>query len=142
MPPLSPKHMHCNQESLTQFENRIKPRVYVRRITRSKLHFFNRNWHQENWFCNTWVQPIHFSDYPKSLISRINEVYVFFNKISLFWFAIKLWKGVRCLFRWQFNMDKSFSTRLKKDIVLRLAFVSDKIIPFFTTQRVILQCLY
>ena len=26
---------------------------------------------------------IHFSDYPKSLISRINEVYVSFNKISL-----------------------------------------------------------
>ena len=26
---------------------------------------------------------IHFSDYPKSLISRINEVYVFFNKILL-----------------------------------------------------------
>ena len=24
-----------------------------------------------------------YSDYPKSLISRINEVYVFFNKISL-----------------------------------------------------------
>ena len=26
---------------------------------------------------------IDYSDYPKSLISRINEVYVFFNKISL-----------------------------------------------------------
>ena len=26
---------------------------------------------------------IHFSDYPKSLISRIKEVNVFFNKISL-----------------------------------------------------------
>ena len=30
-------------------------------------------------FCSMWV----YSDYPKSLISRINEVYVFFNKISL-----------------------------------------------------------
>ena len=30
----------------------------------------------------------------------------------------------------------------KKDIVIPLAFVSDKIIPFFTTQSVILQCLY
>ena len=39
------------------------------------------------------------------------------------------------------NMDKSFSTRFKKDIVIPLAFVSDKIIPFFTTQSVILQCL-
>ena len=27
---------------------------------------------------------IHFSDYPKGLISRINEVYVFFNKISVY----------------------------------------------------------
>ena len=26
---------------------------------------------------------IHYSDYPKSLIGRINKVYVFFNKISL-----------------------------------------------------------
>ena len=30
---------------------------------------------------------IHFSDYPKSLISRINEVYVSFNKISLYRFS-------------------------------------------------------
>ena len=27
---------------------------------------------------------LYFSDYPKSLISRINEVYVFFNEISLY----------------------------------------------------------
>ena len=27
---------------------------------------------------------IHFSDYPKSLISKTNEVDVFFNKISLY----------------------------------------------------------
>ena len=27
---------------------------------------------------------IDYSDYPKSLISRINEVYVFFSKISLY----------------------------------------------------------
>ena len=35
-------------------------------------------------------------------------------------------------------------TRLchKKDIFIPLAFVSDKIIPFFATQSVILQCLY
>ena len=26
---------------------------------------------------------IDYSDYPKSLISRLNEVYVFFNKISI-----------------------------------------------------------
>ena len=33
-------------------------------------------------------------------------------------------------------MDKSFSTHFKKDIGIPLAFVSDKIIPFFTTQSV------
>ena len=38
-------------------------------------------------------------------------------------------------------MDKSFSTRFKKDIVISLAFVSDKIIHFFTTQSVILQLI-
>ena len=34
-----------------------------------------------------WVQP--YSDYPKSLISRINEAYVSFNKISLFYWKTK-----------------------------------------------------
>ena len=33
--------------------------------------------------CGFNTIKIHFSDYPKSPISRINEVYVFFNKISL-----------------------------------------------------------
>ena len=33
--------------------------------------------------CGFSSVKIYFSDYPKSLISRINEVYVFFNKISL-----------------------------------------------------------
>ena len=28
----------CNRESPAQFENRIKPRVYVRRITRSTMY--------------------------------------------------------------------------------------------------------
>ena len=33
--------------------------------------------------CEFSPSEIRLSDYPKSLISRINEVYVFFNKISL-----------------------------------------------------------
>ena len=33
--------------------------------------------------CEFSPSKIHLSGYPKSLISRINEVYVFFNKISL-----------------------------------------------------------
>ena len=40
---------NSNRESPAQFENQIKPQVYVRRITRStlnvkKLHFIRRNW--------------------------------------------------------------------------------------------------
>ena len=38
----------------------------------------------ENLFCSIYgfsSIKIDYSDYPKSLISRINEVYVFFNKI-------------------------------------------------------------
>ena len=34
--------------------------------------------------CGLSPLKIHFSDYPKSLFSRINEDYVFFNKISLY----------------------------------------------------------
>ena len=33
--------------------------------------------------CGLSSIKIDYSDYPKSLISRINEVYVFYNKISL-----------------------------------------------------------
>ena len=46
-----------------------------------KFHFVSRNWRKEA--CGFSPIKIHFSDYPKSLISRINEAYVFFNKISL-----------------------------------------------------------
>ena len=37
-------------------------------------------------YCSMWVCSIKigYSDYPKSLISRINEVYLFFNKLSLY----------------------------------------------------------
>ena len=34
--------------------------------------------------CEFSPSKTHLSDFPESLISRINEVYVFFNKISLY----------------------------------------------------------
>ena len=51
-----------------------------------KLNFVSLNWRKEkNGSVACGFSPIKvvFSDYPKSLIVRINEVYVFFNKISL-----------------------------------------------------------
>ena len=44
-----------------------------------KVPFVSQNWRLENQFCSMWVQlyiNIDYSDYPKSFISRINEVYV------------------------------------------------------------------
>ena len=73
------------RESLSQFENGITPRVYIRSITLSTMY-------QTAIFCEPELSSIacgfssikiDYSDYPKSLISRINEVYIFFNKISL-----------------------------------------------------------
>ena len=75
-------------ESPLQFENRIMARVYVRRITRSTTCPM----YQKSPFCLPDLAykvssvasyggftsiKIDYSDYPKSLISRINEVYVF-----------------------------------------------------------------
>ena len=50
-----------------------------------KLHFVSRNWHMENKICSMLVHLyiyIDYSYYLKSLISRMNEVYVFFNNYS------------------------------------------------------------
>ena len=81
-----------NRESPVQFENRIKPRVCIRRITQSFTMFVRKS---SILLADTGVKKnspvacgfipikIHFSDPLKSLISRIIEVYVFFNKISL-----------------------------------------------------------
>ena len=47
-----------------------------------KLHFVSQNWRMENKFCIACEFSsikIDYSDYPKSLISRINEVYVFYQ---------------------------------------------------------------
>ena len=50
-----------------------------------KLYFVSWNWSRKiiSVVCGLSPIKIHFSDYLKSLISRILEVYVFINKISL-----------------------------------------------------------
>ena len=62
-------------------------RVYVRSITRSTM-YQNAPFCELELaygklvllFCSMWVQL--YSDYLKSLSSRIHDVYVFFNKVS------------------------------------------------------------
>ena len=64
------------------------PRVYIRSIRvvlcTKQLHFVSLNWRIENYFCSMLVQLYEnrLFGYPKSLNSRINEAYVFFNKIK------------------------------------------------------------
>ena len=72
-------------ESLAKFEKRIKPRVYVRRIAqKSSILLAGKGVRKISFLaCEFSPIKIHFSDQPKILIVRINEVYVFFNKISL-----------------------------------------------------------
>ena len=86
-------YLYGNRESLALFENRIKPRVYVRRITRSPTNVCTKK--SSIMLAGTGVRnissvscgfssiKIYFSDYSKRLISRIKAVYVFLNKISL-----------------------------------------------------------
>ena len=59
------------------------PRVYIRSITRSTM--YQKAPSGVSVACGFSSTKIYYSDYPKSSISRINEVYVvvFFNKISL-----------------------------------------------------------
>ena len=85
--PSEDSSQNSNWESLAQFENQIKNRVYIRRIT----HSTNYVWKSSILLARTGERNIssvacrfspiktHFSDYPKSLISRIKTVYVFFN---------------------------------------------------------------
>ena len=77
------------RESPPQFENRIKARVYVRSITHSTIYqkapFYSQNWRMEIssvacGFSSINMINIDYSEYPKSLISRINEVYVFIQQ--------------------------------------------------------------
>ena len=76
-------------ESPPQFENRIMARMYVRSnmhsIMYQKAPFLIAGsgvWKISSVACGFSSIKIDYSNYPKSLISRINEVYVF-NKILL-----------------------------------------------------------
>ena len=75
--------MATNRESRAQFENRIKPQVYIVSITRSTCSKYKKSFillagtgvrKTSSVACGFSPIRIHFSDYPKSLISRINEV--------------------------------------------------------------------
>ena len=75
------------RESPPQFENRIMARVYVRSIMRSTMYqkapfFFAGNGAVKisSVACRFSLVKIDNSDYPKSLISRINKSYAFFKK--------------------------------------------------------------
>ena len=63
------------------------PRVYIRYyVPKSSILLTGPGvWKISSPACTCGFSSIEidYSDYPKSLISRINEVYVFFNKISL-----------------------------------------------------------
>ena len=69
------------RESLPQFENRIMARCMQGALRvvlcTKKLHFVSRNWLWKisSVACGFSSIKIDFSDCPKSLISRINEVY-------------------------------------------------------------------
>ena len=90
----SPCRHNVNHKSPAHIKNRIKPRVYVRHITRSKM--YNKRLD----FVGTSVRKIssvasgfspikiHFSDYLKSLINRIDEAAITLV-IVLAWF---LWR--------------------------------------------------
>ena len=71
------------------------PRVYIRSITQS-TEYQNSSillgtgvWKISSVACGFSSFKIAYSDYRKSLISRINEVYVFFNKILLYRYFIE-----------------------------------------------------
>ena len=70
-----------NQESPVQLKVQIKPQVYLWRILRSSMYVLAGTGIRNiiSVACGFSSIKVHFSDYPKSLISRINEVYVFFH---------------------------------------------------------------
>ena len=61
------------------------PRVYIRSIKRSTMYQKAPSgvWKISSVACVFISIKINYLDCPKSLIGRINEVYVFFNKIRL-----------------------------------------------------------
>ena len=77
-------------ESPPQFENQIMALVYVRSIIHSTTLYVPKSssllagtgvWKISSVACGLSSIKIDYSDYLKSLIRRINEVYVFFYKI-------------------------------------------------------------
>ena len=79
------------RENPAQFEILFKPRVYVRHITRTCSTMYENDPFLlagtgvrkiSSVACGFSPIKIYISDYPKSLISKVNEVYVLFNKIS------------------------------------------------------------
>ena len=79
-------HFNIKWESTAQFGNQTKPGMYKRRITCSTMF-------EKASFCFGF-SPIYiqFSDSLKSLVSRINEAYVFFNKKYRYFIDILLKK--------------------------------------------------
>ena len=69
------------------------PRVYIRSIAGNKMYYVPKSsmllggetgvWKISSVACGFSSIKIDYSDYPKILISRIKEVYIFFNKTSL-----------------------------------------------------------
>ena len=62
------RNCNSNRERPAQFENRIKPRVYVRCISK-KVHFVRRNLCKENEFCGMF--KIHCFDKLEPFFNRI-----------------------------------------------------------------------
>ena len=93
--------LHCSLHSgksatiylfIQYSKNRIMALVYVRSITHSTMYqkssiLLARTgvWKISSVACGFSSIKTDYSDYSKSLISRINEVYVFFNKIAVFY---------------------------------------------------------
>ena len=71
-----------NRENPAQFENRIKPRVYVRRITHSTMYGKAGTGIRKNSSVACGYSPIkiHFYDYQKSLIGRLKLMKFMFLK--------------------------------------------------------------
>ena len=79
-------HDWVTGDSLPHFENRTTAQVNVRSVVlcTKKLHFVSLNWRMENSSVAHGISSIKidYSDHLKSLISRINEVYVCFFSIK------------------------------------------------------------
>ena len=80
----------ANRDSPAQFENRIKPLMYARCITRSTVYEKSSILlsgtgvgNISSVACGFSPIQIHFSDYLKSFINRINQVMIFQKNIAI-----------------------------------------------------------